>query len=97
MNGVTTSKLIEDLRILKSDLGVLVKATGVAIAHLRQPVGAKIAAARRALAERRSPRSSDAVTVDETARPRRLDSAWVAVAMATVIGIALGLLLRRRH
>lgn len=96
MNEVTTAKLAEDIRVLTSDLGAVAKNTTATLAELRRPVEAKIAAARKALADRRAARAGSADESGAAVQTRAFDSAWIAVAIAVGVGVALGLLLRRR-
>lgn len=95
MNEVAYRKLTEDFRTLKNDLGALVKPAGAVIAELRRPIEAKIAARRKAFAVRRATQLSHADALPQRAQPQVIDAAWIAVAIATVVGVALGLLLRR--
>lgn len=95
MNEVTTRKLANDLRTLKNDLAALAKTAGAAIARLGGSTAAKIAAWRKARAEPRSTQLSQVDALPQRAQPHRVDAGWIAVALATAVGVALGLLLRR--
>lgn len=95
MNEVTTRKLANDFRTLKNDFGALVKTAGAVIAELRRPIEAKIVARRKAFALRRPTQLGHADALPQRAQPHVIDAAWIAVAIATVVGVALGLLLRR--
>lgn len=97
MNEVTAGKLAKDLKTLRNDLGSLVKSTGATIGQLRRPIEAKIAAERKALAERRATRLSQPESSNKPASARAFDVAWIAVAIATGVGVTLGLLLRRHN
>jgi ElaB/YqjD/DUF883 family membrane-anchored ribosome-binding protein len=100
MNEVTPSKLAEDFKVLINDVEGLVKATaGEAserVADLRQHLARKIEEGRKALAERKSTWLHGSDEPDAGAESRTCDRAWVAVGIATGVGLLVGLLLRRK-
>ncbi len=100
MNEVTTGKLVEDFKVLIDDVEALVKATanqaGESIGDLRQRLEKKIDDGRKALAGREIgwfQKSKEAKTQAESCLR---ENSWAGLAIASAIGVLLGLLLRRR-
>jgi len=97
MNEVSATKLAADFKIVMDDVEELIKATasqtGERIGDLRQRLEKKVEDARRALAEK--PWFKTAEETKTRTESRLRENPWVGLAVASGIGVLLGLLLRR--
>ena len=97
MNEVSTRKLAADFKIVMDDVEELIKATasqtGERIGDLRQRLEQKIEVARKTLAEK--PWFTSAGEAKAQAESRFRENPWLGLAVATGIGVLLGLLRRR--
>ena len=97
MNEVSTRKLAADFKIVMDDVEELIKATasqtGERIGDLRQRLEQKIEVGRKTLAEKRWFTSAGEAKAQAESRFR--ENPWLGLAVATGIGVLLGLLRRR--
>jgi ElaB/YqjD/DUF883 family membrane-anchored ribosome-binding protein len=97
MNEVSARKLAADFKIVMSDVEELIKATasqtGERIGDLRQRLEKKIEDGRKALAEKTWVQTAEEAKARTESRLR--ENPWAGLAVATGIGVLLGLLLRR--
>jgi ElaB/YqjD/DUF883 family membrane-anchored ribosome-binding protein len=100
MNEGATRKLADDFKVLIDDVEGMVKATasqtGERVGDLRRRLESKIEDGRKALAERQKAwfqRRGDAET---EAKSCFWENTWAGLAIATGLGVLIGLLLRRK-
>lgn len=99
MSEATTSKLAADFKVLIDDVEELVKATasqaGECIGDLGQRLEKKIEDGRKALAGREVGWFQKSEEANTQADSRLCENSWAGLVIASVIGVFLGLLLRR--
>ena len=100
MNEVTTRKLADNFKILINDVEQLVKETanqaGERLGNLLQRLETKIEDGRKALAGHEKGRFQKSEKAKTQADWRLCENSWAGLVIASVIGVFLGLLLRRR-
>jgi ElaB/YqjD/DUF883 family membrane-anchored ribosome-binding protein len=100
MNDVTTGKITGDFKVLINDVEGMVKATasqaGERMEDLRQRLEKKIENGRKALAERRKTWLQKGDDAKAGAESCLRENSWAGLAIATGLGVLLGLLFRRR-